>query len=64
MTSILIIDDESQVMKILRQMLEQEGYKAMESSNGREGMSLYSENPTECCVNTSKENLICTGLIV
>jgi len=45
-------------------MLEQEGYKAMEASNGRAGVSLYSENPTECCVNTKKENLICTGLIV
>ncbi|HDY89443.1 MAG TPA: response regulator [bacterium] len=58
MASILSIDDEKQVMKILRQMLEREGYKAMEASNGGEKMSLYSEHPTECCVNTSKENLI------
>lgn len=35
----LIIDDEPQIRKLLRVVLEQENYRALESENGRQGIS-------------------------
>ena len=35
----LVIDDESQIRKLLRVLLEQEHYRALESDSGRQGLS-------------------------
>ncbi len=35
----LVIDDEPQIRKLLRVLLEQENYRALESENGRQGIS-------------------------
>jgi len=40
---ILIIDDDDRFRKMLRSMLENEGYTVMEASSGEEGCRLYSE---------------------
>ncbi len=50
MTKILIIDDESHIRTVFRLILEQEGYKVVEASNGEEGIQLYRENPTDLVI--------------
>ena len=47
MSSILVIDDEAPVRKVLRKALEREGYKVMDAADGLEGIGLYRENPTD-----------------
>jgi len=44
MASILIIDDDKGIRKMLRKVLEEAGYDVMEACNGEEGISAYSEN--------------------
>ncbi len=36
---VLVIDDESQIRRLLRIVLEQEGYRVLESESGRQGLS-------------------------
>ena len=43
MELILLIDDDLNIRKILRQILEHAGYEVLEASDGREGLSLYRE---------------------
>ena len=50
MASILIIDDEIQIRKMLRQILEKEGYKIFTASNGQEGLKIFKNNPTDLVI--------------
>ena len=50
MASILIIDDDPQILVMLGQILEREGYEVVEASNGKEGLKLYRENPTDLVI--------------
>ena len=50
MAQILIIDDDAQLLAMLRQTLEREGYEVMEASNGKEGLRQYRENPTDLII--------------
>ena len=45
MARIIIIDDDVQILNMLRQMLEREGYDVAEASNGKQGIRLYREEP-------------------
>jgi CheY-like chemotaxis protein len=47
MALILIIDDDNQFRAMLREMLERTGYEFLEASDGKEGLKLYRENPTD-----------------
>ena len=50
MSRILIIDDDAQILKMLRQILEREKYHVTEASNGKEGVRLYRENPADLVI--------------
>jgi YesN/AraC family two-component response regulator len=50
MASILIIDDDSQILEMLRQILERERYHVTEASNGKEGLRRYRENPADLII--------------
>jgi len=50
MALILIIDDDNQFREMLREMLERTGYEIVEASNGKEGLKLYRENPTDLII--------------
>jgi len=50
MSRILIIDDDAQILKMLRQILEREKYHVTEASNGKEGLRLYRENPADLVI--------------
>ena len=50
MTRILVIDDEAPVRRILRQMLERDGYEVVEAPNGAIGLKLYDENPADLII--------------
>ena len=50
MASILIIDDDAQILKMLRQILERESYDVTGASNGKQGLRLYRENPTDLVI--------------
>lgn len=41
MASVLIVDDEEAVRRVLRRILERAGYKTFEAKNGREAIELY-----------------------
>ena len=46
----LVIDDEPQIRKLLRIVLEQEHYRALESDSGRHGLSeIALRDLTWCC---------------
>ncbi len=47
---ILIIDDDDQFRKMLRTMLEHEGYAVSEVSSGEEGCKRYSEQPADLII--------------
>lgn len=47
---ILIIDDDDQFRKMLRSMLENEGYTVLEASSGEEGYRLYSEQVVDLVI--------------
>ena len=50
MKRILVIDDDAQLRKMLRQMLERQGYGVIEAGDGKEGMALYRQAPTELII--------------
>ncbi len=50
MARILIIDDDEQILAMLRQTLEREGYKVVDASDGKEGLRRYRENPTDLII--------------
>jgi len=50
MASILIIDDDPQILDMLGQILEREGHEVVDASNGKEGLKLYRENPTDLVI--------------
>ncbi len=50
MTRILIIDDEVQIRKMLRQLFEREGYEVFDASDGNEGLKLYRKNPADIVI--------------
>ena len=55
MATILIIDDEEIIRVLLRSALEAEGYEVTEAANGREGLELYRQRPT---------NLVITDIVM
>lgn len=44
MPSILIIDDDPQIRKLLRKIIEAAGYQALVASNGNEGLKIFKES--------------------
>jgi DNA-binding response OmpR family regulator len=47
---ILIIDDDPQILDMLSQTLEREGYEVITASDGKEGLRLYRENPVDLII--------------
>jgi DNA-binding NtrC family response regulator len=50
MARILVIDDDIQILEMLRQTLEHEGYEVIDAHDGKEGMKLYREAPTDLII--------------
>jgi len=50
MATILIIDDEELVRVLLRTTLEAAGYEVVEAPNGRQGLELYRQRPTDLVI--------------
>ncbi len=50
MTRILIIDDDTQILDMLRQTLEREGHEVVNASDGKEGLRLYREKATDLII--------------
>ncbi len=50
MAKIMIIDDDDQFRKMLRQTLIKAGYEVMEASNGGEGIKNFSKEPTDLII--------------
>ena len=50
MATILIIDDEKIIRILLRSALEAEGYEVTEAANGRDGLELYRQRPTDLVI--------------
>jgi DNA-binding NtrC family response regulator len=50
MARVLVIDDEVQVVKLIREVLEGAGHEVVEARNGREGMKLYEAKPTDLVI--------------
>ena len=50
MATILIIDDEEIIRVLLRSALEEAGYEVTEAANGRQGLELYRQKPTDLVI--------------
>ena len=50
MAHILIIDDDLQLLDMLRQTLEREGYNVVVASNGKAGIKIYREDPVDLII--------------
>ena len=50
MQKILIIDDEPDILLMLKRMLENAGYEIELASNGIEGLKLFAESPSELVI--------------
>jgi len=50
MATILIIDDEEPIRALLRFALEAAGYEVTEAANGRQGLDLYRQRPTDLVI--------------
>ena len=50
MPRFLIIDDDDQYRKLLREMLTREGYEVADASNGKEGLRLYQSEPVDLII--------------
>lgn len=50
MARILIIDDDDQIRSTLHQVLEIEGHKVMDASNGKEGLKLFREKGADLVI--------------
>ena len=45
MPSVLIVDDEEAIRRLIRNTLEQAGYHVHEAADGKEGLSRYRQSP-------------------
>lgn len=50
MATILIIDDEEQIRKLMEKMLSWEGYDTLLAANGEEGLKLYNEKGADLII--------------
>jgi CheY-like chemotaxis protein len=50
MKRILVIDDDMQLRQMLKQMLERQGYDVVEAQDGKEGLNLYRQAPTDLVI--------------
>lgn len=50
MATILVIDDEESIRHLLREVLEKSGYRVLEASDGREGLSTYQKQPVDLVI--------------
>lgn len=50
MKPILVIDDDNQLVRMIRQMLELEGYRTVSASNGTEGIRLFHLEPADLVI--------------
>ncbi len=46
MTSILVIDDDSQTLELISSVFEEEGSKVLTAENGKKGIDLFRQSPT------------------
>jgi CheY-like chemotaxis protein len=47
---ILIIDDDPNILELYSRLLKKHGYDTIEAKNGKIGMKLYRENPTDLII--------------
>jgi DNA-binding NtrC family response regulator len=48
--TILVIDDQEPVRRLLQQALEDAGYQVFEAANGRQGLELFLARPTDLVI--------------
>ena len=47
---ILLIDDDDPVRSVMKQILEREGFEVLEASNGKEGLMIFKNDPTDLVI--------------
>ena len=50
MPSVLIVDDEEAIRRLIHETLKQAGYHVHEASNGKEGLTRYRQSPTDLVI--------------
>jgi len=50
MARILIIDDDEQVRSVLQKMLIRAGHEVLSAANGKQGIRIFNENPTDLVI--------------
>ncbi len=50
MALILVVDDDNQIRRMLRRILEKEGYEVVEAIDGDEAMRIYQERPVDLVI--------------
>ena len=47
MATILVVEDEAEIRKLIREALERENHQVFEASNGQEGVEMFKKRPTD-----------------
>ena len=47
---ILVIEDDVEVRKVIRRILEKNGHQVIEAANGKDGISKYRQDPTDLII--------------
>ncbi len=50
MASILVIDDDEQILILLKSMLKRQGHEIVTANNGEEGIKLFRQKPTDLVI--------------
>ena len=50
MSRILVIEDDSEVREMIREILAREGHEVIEAVDGSEGVQIYTNDPTEIVI--------------
>ncbi|GMV51158.1 response regulator [Nitrospirales bacterium NOB] len=50
MASVLIVDDEEAIRRLMRDALEQAGYQVQEAADGKQGLACYRQSPADLVI--------------
>ena len=57
--TVLVVDDESRMRKLVKDFLQQKDYKVLEAADGEEALHIFEEKTNKANFKSSKYNAYC-----